>query len=266
MCGLSPHCPQRCKLLSAHVTLGLAPSRRGVVLHVLCKRKPFIYNPKGPKYCRGSQAVCLGPQSPLSAPGISCTKSGALPPSPLQGLSGLWGGLGHHDIIFCLCSSFLPPIGHSLASRPSWRRLPLSLSCRGAPRPAGQGPPISCAAPTPPPLGVESFSPQDGRLLLLPSRPARKAQSEWGGELGSQASGKRGEVTRPQSHNRGTRLSQLGTLGTPARGGRLCTVPPPRFASSRGLGRHLPAERGAALARNSAVFSPESQAVRTQER
>ena len=102
------------------------------------------------------------------------------------------------------------------------------LFCRGAPRPAGSGPPISCAAPTPPPLGVESFS-QDRRLLLLPSQPARKDQSEAGGRGAGllDVRPERGSSSPAVAEPR----DQLGQLPNPV-GGRRFRIPSPASPSS----------------------------------
>lgn len=81
------------------------------------------------------------------------------------------------------------------------------------------GPPISCAAPAPP------ASTRGGKFLSFrgaapsPSfQAARKARVR-GKEAGLQASGQRGEVSCPQTHNRGARLGQLGKLPGASGGG-----------------------------------------------
>lgn len=100
---------------------------------------------------------------------------------PPQGLCGLQGATGQCNFTpFSFCSGFLPLKEHSLAPRP-FREAPSPLPPRG-PRPKGSGPPISCAAPTPPLFGVESFS-QDRRFLLLPSRREGPKQVGVGGGL-----------------------------------------------------------------------------------
>lgn len=166
----------------------------------------------------------------LAAGSVSGIKTHS--PITLQGLPRLGGprALGLHP--FCFCNSFLPPIGHSFP-RPFQEALPLSSpgplgpACLPGPHPFPV--PLLNSAPT----WVESFSPRDGRLLLLPSRPARKARGEWVGWLGL-ASSQRGEVTRPQSHNRETTPSQLGPMGRQlASGMRLRTRPQPNPLPTR---------------------------------
>lgn len=81
--------------------------------------------------------------------------------------------------------------------------------------------------------------------------------------MGSQTSGKRGSdlaaVTQPQD--------QAGPAwNTPQPRGRedLHSATASDF-STQGLRRHLPAHRGAARAQNTAIFLPQSKAVRTQK-
>lgn len=178
---------------------------------------------------------------------------------PPQGLCGLQGATGQCNFTpFSFCSGFLPLKEHSLAPRP-FREAPSPLPPRG-PRPKGSGPPISCAAPTPPLFGVESFS-QDRRFLLLPSR--REGPKQVG--VGSQISGQRGEITRPPSQNRGTSSASWMCSPTSSVEGGLALLRRQAFLPLGGLARHLPAERGAALARNTAISPPQSQAFKTQE-
>lgn len=152
---------------------------------------------------------CLGPQPPLTAR-LMHQSQGALPPSLLQGLSGLWGAWDTHTPFLPL--QLFPLIHWALTLSPF-------LEASSPLRPRGPLGPPAGAHPFPVPpqprlhsLAVESFS-QDGRLLLPPRR-AKKAQSECGGE-GWALRLPRGEVTWPQSHNHRTSLGQLGTLRNP---------------------------------------------------
>lgn len=178
---------------------------------------------------------------------------GAPPPSLLQGMSGLWGAWDTHTPFLPLQLSSHPLVLTSSQSLPGGV---FPSPAEGPPWPAGSDPPISCAAPTPPPLAVESFS-QDGRLLLPPRR-AKKAQSEWGGERWVLRPPARGEVTWPQSHNRRTRLGQLGTLRNPG-GGRICTLPPPAIFPLRVSGATCRRTAGPHVPKTPLSFCPRAK-------
>ena len=158
-----------------------------------------------------------------------------------------------------------PPAHWSLVPGPSRRRFPLSrpgpLGLARLPGPTH----FLCRFNSAPTWGGKFLSSR--WAAASPSFPAGQESPKRVGRLvGLQASSQRGEVTRPQSHNRETTPSQLGTMGW-----QLCPgtdVSHPAAAEplqTRGLGRHPLAERGAASVRITAIFPPQSQAVRTHQ-
>lgn len=174
-------------------------------------------------------------------------KPGALTAISPSGLAWLLGDLGWrlHPL---LPLQLFPPTHRALTSS---QALPRSafLSLRGAPWPASSGPPISCAAaaPTPPPLDSGwkiSLLKMGGSFSSPPGRPGRPKVSGEGGWAPRPPA--RGEVTRPQTHNRGTRLGQLGKLHIPSGEGlaprrrQTFLTQAPGATCRRSTGPHLP--------------------------
>lgn len=143
----------------------------------------------------------------------------------------LLGGWDGDFTPFYFCSAFLPPTAHSQAPRP-FPEAPSPLPPRGplacALRPTHF---LCCPSSAPTPLGRKiSLLKMGGSFSFPPGRPGRP--SEWGRRLGSQASGQRGEVTRPQTPPR-DRPGQLGKL--PIAWGRIHTLQPPSRSPPRVL-------------------------------
>ena len=146
---------------------------------------------------------------------------------------------------------------------PSRRRFPLS-------RPGPLGP-ACLPGPTHFLCRLNSSPTWGGKFLssrwaaASPSFPAGQESPKRVGRLvGLQASSQRGEVTRPQSHNRETTPSQLGPMGRqPCPGSEVSHPAAAQPLPTRGLGRHPLAERGAAPVRITAIFPPEPSSQNT---
>lgn len=197
----------------------------------------------------------------LSGPlGVSCTEARGGPASTCPpGLLLALGRPGHwHLTRLCLCSSIFPSKSRYSFPGPSRRRLP--LSCLGPLGLAGPGPPISCAAPTPPPLGWKvSLLKQGGSYSFLPGGPGKPKASREGGWAPG---------LRPQRGSDSLAVTQPRVQDGPAwKARQLCSGSEDSHPATAkplplgGLGRHLPAERGAAPARN--IFPLQNQTVRT---
>lgn len=99
-----------------------------------------------------------------------------------------------------------------------------------------------------------------GSFSFLPGGPGKPKAIGKGG-LGEKAASGRGEVTPPQSYSCGARQASLEL--SQLRLGENDSHPPLVGLSLGGLGRHLPATRGAHLS-EAAIFRPE-KAIRTQQ-
>ena len=135
-------------------------------------------------------------QSPITPPGLAWTLGG---PRALR----------FHPF---LPLQLFPPAHWSLVPGPSRRRFPLSrLGPLGPARLPGPTH-FLCRFNSAPTWGGKFLSSR--WAAASPSFPAGQESPKRVGRLvGLQASSQRGEVTRPQSHNRETTPSQLGTMG-----------------------------------------------------
>lgn len=134
-----------------------APSPSIMVLGFLCKRKPFTYNHQGLKCCgvvpRGlyetkcRMEVSGTPTTP-HRPSYAPKPGGPALISP-SGLVWPLGSLGHPYPLSASATLSSHPLGTHSQSLPGGV---FPSPAEGPPWPASWGPPISCAAPTPPPL------------------------------------------------------------------------------------------------------------------
>lgn len=161
------------------LTPTLAPSPSSMVLGFLCKRKPFTYNHQGLKCCgvgpRGLyETKCRMEVSGTPTVRLMHQSLGALPPSLLRARLAS-GEPGTLILPFCLCSSFLPPIRHSLAPSP-FLEASSPLPPRGPLSPPARAHPF----PVPPQLRLHSrwkVSLKMGGSFFLPGGPRKPKTS-----------------------------------------------------------------------------------------
>lgn len=169
---------------------------------------------------------------------------------------------------FCLCNSFLPPIGHSFVPGPSRRRPPLSRL--GPLGPARQPRPTHfLCRPNPAPTRGGKFLSSRRAAPSLSFPAGQESPKRVGRGVELQASGQRGEVTRPHSHNQPR--DQAGAawndrqIGDSARVTRVRTLAPPSLFQLGVSGTTCWRSAGQHFTELPLIFPPLSQAVKTQQ-